>query len=152
MVADLYVGTSSSVLSFVSSATFSTVPGKWNTLPVQIPGIPGGTTVFVATVIRDQAFAPAPLWAGFIDFPREWAYSQEFTFTLGAGITYPAMWGTNGNWAVGTYPLDQYGVGSKGAINVSTIPEPASAMSAGFFVFLAAAGRARIRRTVFTWN
>ena len=36
-------------------------------------------------------------------------------------------WGANGNWPAGTFPLDQYGVGSEGAIAVGVIPEPTSA-------------------------
>jgi hypothetical protein len=120
LVADLYVGTSSSVLSFVSSAPFSVVPGKWQSLSVQVPGIPGGTSVFVITQVRDQAFAPSPVFDG--NFAEgTWAYSQEFTFTLGSSVTYPVMWGANGTWPVGTFDM---GSGNRGAIGIAIIPEP----------------------------
>ena len=120
LVADLYVGTSSTVLSFVSSAAFGAVPGRWNPLSVQVPGVPGGATVFVITQIRDQAFAPSPVFDG--NFAEgTWAYSQEFTFTLGSSVTYPVMWGANGTWPVGTFDM---GSGNRGAIGIAIIPEP----------------------------
>jgi hypothetical protein len=140
LVADLYVGTSSSVLSYVSSAAFGTAPGKFNALPVQVAGIPGGTSVFVVTQIRDEAVTPSPLFYGqFIE--GAWAYSQEFTFTLGSGITYPSMWGADGTWPVGTYALDQYsyGAGARGAIGIYEIPEPMTHCLAVLGVVLATA-------------
>jgi hypothetical protein len=138
LVADLYVGTSSSVLSFVSSTTFNATPGRWNSMSVVVPGIPGDTSVFVVTQIRDQAFAPPITFHGNY-FGTYYAYSQEFTFTLGASIVYPVMWGTNGNWAAGTFtfPLDQYGAGARGAIQIDIIPEPAMLYFAAFGVVLA---------------
>src|SRR5260370_13572821 len=57
LVADLYLGTTSSLLSFTSFTTFSSTPGKWNTMPVAVPGIPGGTTVFVTIQVRDASHA-----------------------------------------------------------------------------------------------
>jgi hypothetical protein len=136
LVADLYVGTSSSMLSFVSSTTFSATPGKWNPMSVVVPGISGGTSVFVVTQIRDQAYAPPPTFSGSFD-PAVWGFSQEFTFTLGSSVTYPVMWGANGTWPVGTYALDQYGVGNKGAIGLFYIPEPATIGLAALGVVLA---------------
>jgi hypothetical protein len=137
-LADLYIGTSSSSLSLISSTTFSAVPGKWNSLSVVVPGIPGGTSVFVTTVIRDDAFAPQPTFS-FPYSPGVWGYSQEFTFTLGSSITYPPMWGSNGTWPIGTWVLDQYGTGSRGAIVVGLIPEPCAiallGLGAAMFIF-----------------
>jgi len=134
LVADLYAGTSSSALSLVSTTTFSAVPGKWNAASVTVPGAGGGTTVFLVTQIRNQA-SVAP--AAFVGTPQSvpgtvyYGASSIFSFTLGSGVTYPVMWGTSGTWAAGTAALDQYGAGSKGAIAVSAIPEPASFALAG---------------------
>src|SRR5882724_11994802 len=62
-LADLYIGTSSSSLSLISSTTFgSASPGKWNAMSVQVPGILGGTTVFVMAQVRDDAHAAESVW------------------------------------------------------------------------------------------
>src|SRR5260370_26244233 len=88
LVADLYMGTSSSSLSLYTTATFGSSPGKWNTVSVRadgsIPGtpvIPGGTTVFIVTQIRDSAFSPPSTWtAASLPFGAFYGASQEFTF------------------------------------------------------------------------
>jgi hypothetical protein len=75
--------------------------------------------------IRDQAFA-APLTLPANPFGTYYGTSEMFNFTLGSGVTYPVMWGVNGTWAAGTFPLDQVAAGFKGAIQVNVVPEPAS--------------------------
>jgi hypothetical protein len=50
--------------------------------------------------------------------------TTEFSFVLGTGITYPVMYGPNGNWPIGLINLDQYGTGSRAAFYV--IPEPSA--------------------------
>ena len=64
MVAGLYAGTSSSLLSLISTTTFGAVPGKWNATSVTIPGAPGGSTVFVAVQIRNQSAPPPTTFTG----------------------------------------------------------------------------------------
>jgi len=58
LMADLYVGTSSSTLSLLTSSTFSTVaPGKWNLVNTTISGAPGGSAVFIIAQIRGASDA-----------------------------------------------------------------------------------------------
>jgi hypothetical protein len=99
------------------------------------------------TQIRDQTYAPPPLFSDLFGQYGQWGFSQEFTFTLGASVTYPVMWGANGTWPAGTYPLDQYGVGDRGAIPLAT-PEPATISLAALGVVLATPfiGCKRVRR------
>jgi hypothetical protein len=142
LVADLYMGTSSGALYLYSTTTFSSTAGQWNPASVIASGnattgaplIFGGTTAFVLAQIRNAEAAPehsisaAELQAGSwaMATSRGFSYigwSQEFTFILGAGVTYPPMYSMAGNWASGTYNLDQYGAGSRGAIDIA-IPEP----------------------------
>jgi hypothetical protein len=130
LVADLYAGTAAGSLSLVSTTTFSAVPGKWNSASVTVPGIAGGTVAFMEVQIRDQAFAAPTTFTG-QKFGTYYGTSAEFQFTLGGGITYPVMWGASGTWAAGTFPLDQYGTGSKGAIQVNLVHEHASFALAG---------------------
>lgn len=134
LVADLYIGTNSSSLSFISSTTFSGTPGKWNALSVQVPGIPGGTSVFVMAQIRDSSFPPEPVWGGIFYSSGVWAASQEFAFVLGtSNLGYPAMYakgpilgGGFSTWADGMYPMDYLSAGFRGAIVIGIIPEPTS--------------------------
>jgi hypothetical protein len=150
MMADLYAGTSSSSLSLISSTTFSASPGKPNSLSVQIPGVPSGS-VFMILQVRDSAgTTPESIWTpAFNEAAAQaaglhfWGTSTEFSFNLGVSITYPPMWGANGNWPAGTFALDQYGAGSRGGIAVvSLVPEPTTAALAG----LAAAALLIFRR------
>jgi len=133
-MADLYLGTSSTSLSLISSTTFSgTAPGKWNSLNYAAPGIPGGTTVFVVAQVRDSGTTPLPVWVpGTPAYGNYYGASQEFQFILGTStFTYPAMYnqGTvqgTGNWAPGTQDMSGTFAGFQGAIAVSPVPEPTS--------------------------
>jgi PEP-CTERM motif len=139
-VADLYMGTSSSTLYLYTSTTFGSAPGKWNQVSVTAnanpttgaPAIPGGTTVFVVAQIHDGHYAAPNIWSpgSYFPFGDFYAVSQEFTFALGSGIIYPPMYNSP-TWAVGTYNLDQYGIGSRGAIDIPYIPEPSTFALAG---------------------
>lgn len=145
MSADLYMGTSASQLFLYNSTTFGALaagPGKWGAASVQANAnattgainIPGGTTVFVEVQIRSTEQPALNIFdstAG--SHYAAWGATPEFQFILGSSITYPVMWGSqnNGTWPVGTFPLDQYGAGSKGSIAVNLIPEPATATLAG---------------------
>jgi hypothetical protein len=134
LVTDLYIGTSSSSLSLISSTTFSASPGSLSSMSVIVPSIPGGTTVFIVTQVRDSASTPEAIWTpGFQGAGLNWyGASSEFTFVLGtSAIAYPAMWSTAGTWAAGTFPMDQYGSGFRGAISVAPVPEPTSFALAG---------------------
>jgi hypothetical protein len=125
LVADLYIGTASSSLSLITSTTFGANPGRWNSANVTVPGIPGGTSVFVVVQIRDDRSPPSAQWT----IQGGWGNSQEFPFILGAGITYPTLW-SQGTWPIGTFNMDQYGVGARGAIAFG-VPEPSSVALAG---------------------
>jgi hypothetical protein len=76
--------------------------------------------VFVEVQVRsteraaDNIFNPADG-----DLYAAWGSSSMFNFTLGSLITFTPMWNqTAGNWPLGTFPMDQYGAGSLGAIMV----------------------------------
>jgi hypothetical protein len=150
LVADLYMGTSSSTLFLYSTTTFGATSGKWNTLNVQAnanattgaTAIPGGTTVFVFAQIRDSAFPAPNTWtpgSGPVD-TTWYGGSGEFSFILGTStLAYPPMYapgaslgGGFSTWAQGTYPMDFVSAGFRGAIMVGTIvPEPSSFALAG---------------------
>ena len=112
LMADFYIGTSSSTLSLATTTTFSNLsPGKWNPVNYQSPTIPGGTTVFVVAQIREDTFAPPSIWNPF-SFPVGvgpiWGYSQEFTFVLGTSTAqYPPMYTHNASLGGGfsTWPM-----------------------------------------------
>jgi hypothetical protein len=149
LVVDLYMGTSSSLLHLYATTTFGPLaagPGKWTSQSViantnattGAPPIPGGTTVFVEVAVHSieeaspNIFDPAFFANNFLLF----GFSTEFTFTLGGGITYPPMWSqTSGTWPPGTFPMDQYGSGSRGAIDLHwIIPEPSTFALSGLGV------------------
>jgi len=136
LLADLYMGTSSSALTLQTSTTFSSVSqGKWNTANYAMPGVAGGTTVFVDVQVRDATFVPPTTFTG-ARFGTLYGTSSEFSFVLGSNpITFPTMYAAaNGStWANGTFNMDSsaYGTGARGAIAVSAAPEPASLALAG---------------------
>lgn len=140
LVADLYMGTSSSSLSLYSSTSFSATAGKWNTVSVTAPTIPGGTTVFVVAQIRDAASAAPSTWTPISEpFGSYYGRSQEFTFVLGtSSLQYPPMYTTGASlgggfstWAPGTYNMDFVSPGQRGGIAVAPVPEPTSFALAG---------------------
>jgi hypothetical protein len=133
-IADMYLGTSSTSLSLISSTTFSgTAPGKWNPMNYQ-SSFAGGTTVFIVVQVRDSNTTPLPLWTpATLPYGNYYGVSQEFQFILGtSAFTYPAMYnqGTTqgtGNWAPGTVDMSSTAPGFFGAIAVMrAIPEPTS--------------------------
>jgi len=138
--ADLYMGTSSSSLFLYSSTTFGALangPGKWTATQVQAaanattgaPLILGGNTVFVEVQIRSTDKSAPNIFTGDGAGYAAYGASSMFTFNLGSGTTYPIMWNqTAGTWAPGSFSMDQYGAGSKGAIGVAVapVPEPTS--------------------------
>jgi len=140
LAADLYMGTASTSLTLYSSTTFDATapgPGKWQNVAVATsnPFIAGGTSVFVEVQVRDAASAAPATFAG-TAFGTYYGTSEMFKFTLGSGIQNPVLWGANGNWAPGTFNLDATaaGTGSRGAIQISTVPEPASLALCGLGV------------------
>ena len=144
LVADLYLGTSSSSLSLITSTSFSgTAPGKWNAFSYAAPGLAGGTTVFIVAQVRDAAFAAPTTWApGQAGFGSYYGVSQEFSFVLGTSSSqYPPMYAHNAllggglsTWADGTFAMDSVLPNNKGAVSVSAVPEPASFALAGLGV------------------
>jgi hypothetical protein len=133
LVADLYMGTSSSLLYLYASTTFglASAPGKWTGMSVLAnanattgaSAIPGGTSVFVEVAVHTTERPPMNIYdAGALQTYLASGSSDLFNFTLGSGITYPVLWGANGNWPIGTWPMDQYAPGARAAIIL--IPEP----------------------------
>jgi hypothetical protein len=137
LVADLYMGTSSSLLYLYASTTFGTLAagmGKWTSVSVQAnanattgaPGIPSGS-VFVEVAVHTTERPPMNIYdAAALQTYEAFGSSVPFNFNLGTGITYPVLWSqTAGNWPPGTWPMDQYGTGARAAIIV-TSPEPSA--------------------------
>jgi len=144
LVADLYMGTDSANLLFWKTTSFSTTAGKWNAVSVSSGANgngpagntpPGGTVENVMAVIRDGSLTPPTTLNPQTAQPYGTYYGQslEFQFTLGSSVTYPTMFGTAGNWPLGTFPMSGANVitGSEGAIAVSAVPEPATFALAG---------------------
>jgi len=142
LVADLYMGSTSGSLQLISSTTFSATPGKWASASVVAPApYTGGSTVFIVAQIRDNGHAAASLLdANLLSTGSTYAaalgyswygWSQEFQFTLGAGVTYPVMYNAPG-WTQGTQDLSSSaGAGARGAIAVASVPEPTSMVLLG---------------------
>jgi hypothetical protein len=141
LMADLYMGTSSSSLSLYSSTVMDNTtgnPGQWTAVAVlaNSPFVAGGTVVFVETQIRDQTTTAPQTFTGVNPTPSKYyGTSSMFTFTLGTATAYPFMTGSRGNWANGTFSQDSsvYGAGARGAIDISAtaVPEPSSFALAG---------------------
>src|SRR5262249_20115123 len=130
-----------SSLSLITTTTFGNNPGLWNPVSVAVPGIPGGTTIFAIAQIREAVATPPTLWTpGSPPVPLWYGRSEEFSFTL-VVINYPPIGGPGGPWPLGNYPLDLYGLGFRGAIMVTYIPEPSTfvlvltGLSAGAMLF-----------------
>jgi PEP-CTERM motif len=132
LVADLYLGTSSSALSLTTTTTFGSTPGEWIPTQVAVPGIPGGTTLFVKIQVRNAAFAAEGTWTpDFVPPDVYWGFSVEFPFTLGSSITYPSIVAAPSPWPPGPYPIPGGG-GALGAIPVGYVPEPSVLALIGF--------------------
>jgi hypothetical protein len=152
MMADLYMGTSSTALTLQTSTTFSSVSqGKWNTANYAMPGVAAGSTVYVEVQVRDTGYTPASSLDLSGNRPGAALYyglSSEFTFVLGGNpITYPQMYSATAGstWQNGTFNMDSsaYGTGARGAIAVSAAPEPASFALAGLGIAAMAIMRRR---------
>jgi PEP-CTERM motif len=142
LVADLYLGTSSSSLNLMTTTTFGASVGKWNTVNLTVPGIAGGTQVFVVVQVRDQSAAPPSTWTPLSTrFGEFYGASPEFQFTLGTStLAYPPLYapgaslgGGFSTWPLGLYPMDNVSPGFRGSIIVTglAVPEPTSFALAG---------------------
>jgi len=143
VAAYLYMGTSSSALSLYSSTTFGALasgPGKWTLSNVAAnanpttgaPAIPSGTVFVEIAVLSTEKPAPNAFDAASFGTFAAHGTSTEFSFLLGNSVTYPVAYGPNssGTWLPGTFNMDQYGVGARGAIGV-IVPEPGTFALAG---------------------
>jgi len=152
-MSDFYVGTSSSSLALASSTVFnSTSPGKSGSINFQVPGVAGGSTVFIVQQVRDAAFAAPLTWAPTNQaFGTYYGASQEFSFILGTSTaSYPPMYskgvvlgGGSSTWTDGTVNMSAYGAGNFGAVGVSAVPEPTTLALAGLGIAAAAILRRR---------
>jgi PEP-CTERM motif len=130
LAADLYMGTSSSSLTLISSTTFGALaagPGKWTSMSVTAPApFATGVSVFIDVAVHStEKPLGNTLDLGTLSTFAAYGSSGVFTFTMGGPITYPPMWSqTAGTWAPGTFPLPQYGAGSMGAIGITVVPVP----------------------------
>jgi len=137
LVADLFAGTSSTALSLVQSTSFQATPGRWVNANTILPApIVGGVPQFFQVQVRDSAAASATvaqqgqgLYYGF---------SIIFTAVPNSGaISYNSMTAhsapSSSTWTDGSFALDVYGAGAKGAIvlQANPVPEPASFALAG---------------------
>jgi hypothetical protein len=115
-VVGLYASLSSSTLSLQGTTTFNAArgPGLFGPTEVVLTGISGGVTAFFQVWVWESAYAdPASsVYAG---------ASPIFTATTGTLTPNSIL---NSTWSSGPYPLDQYGAGSKGSIEVTLVPEP----------------------------
>jgi hypothetical protein len=136
LVADLYVGTSSSSLSLVTSTAFGPAAGTFTLSNILLPSptFPGGTAYNFQVQIRDNAFATADAAAAGGSYSGK---SIIFTTVPGSGTLYNRIDNHNApalsTWTDGQFNMDVAAgiVGARGAIVVSTIPEPASFALAG---------------------
>ena len=150
LVADLYVGTSSSSLAFVSSTTFSAAAGRYNTVNTVLSNIPGGVPQYFQVQVRDNNFSNADIAAAAHSY-----YGKSIIFTTipGSNIVFNSIVNMNtpaqSTWAVGSFDMSvQTGIsGALGAIAVGVdasggpiiLSQPASqavpiGSSASFFV------------------
>ena len=136
LVADLFAGTSASSLTLQKSTTFSIVPGKWTAAnTILAAGIPGGVPQFFQVQIHDAAAVSATAAQGSLN--QYYGFGQVFTAVPNSGsIAYNSLTAhvapANSTWNDGTFVMDQYGVGSRGAIVVqANVPEPTSFALAG---------------------
>jgi hypothetical protein len=144
LAADLYMGTASDQLYLYASTTFRTAAaglGLWNIVNLVLnanpttgaPELLPGTTVFVEVGVRSTEKAPGNIFdAAALQTFQAHGKSVEFTYLVPSGITYPPLWSpTLGTWPPGTFNMDQYGLGFRGAIQVDLIPEPSTFALAG---------------------
>jgi len=142
MLADLYMGTTSSALQLITTTSFSASPGKWTSTSITAPWA-AGTTVFIIAQVRGggtaeasldgTAIAGGALATGIAQNASYIGWSQEFTYPLN-GVTFQPMWNSGGTWAAGNQDLSSTSPGYKGAIAVGStapVPEPTSFALAG---------------------
>jgi len=129
LVVDLYAGATSSSLSLVSTTTFSPNAGLWSGPANVIVPVAGGTAAFFRLDVRDGNFATAAAAASGGSYSGT---SGLFSLVPGSSVLYNAVFNhsspANSTWADGTFNMDtQTGIaGSRGALSVGVIPEPAS--------------------------
>jgi len=134
LVADLYGGTSASTLQLVSTTVFSATKGRWSSLNTTFnsPALPAGTPAFFQIQIRDNAFGTADLASQGGSYA---GYSVIFTAVPQPSSFNPIYQHTSpvfSTWTDGTFNMDAtVSAGSRGAIAVGVVPEPASFALAG---------------------
>jgi hypothetical protein len=131
LAVDLYAGLSSDVLSLVATTSFgsSIQPGIWTPANVLMPpGIPAGTLVYFQVRVHDVL-----------------NLSYTGNSVIFAGTPTITSQDLTSFWPAGTYPMDTYGPGSRGAIMLSLVPEPGvlGFVALGLGTWLVQRGRGR---------
>jgi len=130
LIEDLYAGTSSSSLVFVSSTTWQATPGRWVNANTILPSpIVGGVAQFFQIQVRDSLATTASQAQA--NNNQYYGFSQIFTAVPNSGaISYNSLTATsapaNSTWANGSQDLSAlYGAGARGAILIqANVPEP----------------------------
>jgi hypothetical protein len=121
LVADLLAGTSSTTLTKVKTTVLGATPGRLTASSVTLTGIPGGSTAYFQVQVYDSRYSS--LSSAQIN-SAYWGLSPIFTCVPGASLAYNNLAShsppSNSTWPDGTYDMDFYSPGDRGAIVISS--------------------------------
>jgi hypothetical protein len=124
-VAGLYAGTSSSGLTLRGTSTFSSsLPGHFGPSTIVLTDVAAPNSAFFQVGVWDSAFADA---FSAQNAGAYFTFSRIFTANTGS-ITPDSIVNhnppSNSTWADGTYNMDYYALGARGALDIAYVPEP----------------------------
>jgi len=134
LLADLYVGTTSTSLSLISSTVFSATVGRWLGVNVNLlGGMPGGLPLYFQVQVRDSAYASTALSLAGGSYGGSSVIFASTPGTIISNPIYDADFPSFSTWPPGDFDMStQTGIpGARGAIRVSLIPEPGTCVVAG---------------------
>ena len=115
LTAELWAGTSSSTLQYVTNTTFGAIPGRWTVRNVTLPFAGGSSDYYQIQVYTTTAASYAAATAGVGLYYGE---TPIFTAVAGAGAAYNSLVNPTSpalsTWPAGGYPIP--GSSYKGAI------------------------------------
>ena len=124
VVADLYGGSTAGSLAFITTATFSSTPGRQNTVNITTSLIFGSPAYFQVH-LRDSSLAPG---MEFLSGGNYFGFSQVFTVVPSSTIAFNSIVSHGGTaqstWTDGTFNLGASGFGA--IAFASFIPEPSA--------------------------